>query len=74
FNAQMTEKAEAIRSRIYASVDNDKYDFLDKDRFKRDFLAYYKKQLSKHDPKWKFVYLHFCNYEKGKCTFEYITL
>ena len=74
FNAQMTEKAEAIRCRIYASVVNDKYDFFDKDRFKGDFLAYYKKQLSKHDPKWEFVYLHFCNYVKGKCTFEDITL
>ena len=74
FNAQMTEKAEAIRCRIYASVVNDKYDFFDKDRFKGDFLAYYKKQLSKHDPKWEFVYLPFCNYVKGKCTFEDITL
>lgn len=34
FNAQMTEKAEAIRCRIYASVVNDKYDFFDKDRSK----------------------------------------
>ncbi len=74
FNAKMKEKAEAMRCIIYASVVNEKYDFFDKDRFKGDFLEYYRKQLRKHDPKWGFVYIHFNNYVKGKCRFEDITL
>lgn len=39
---------------------------------KGDFLAYYKKTLRKHDQKWEFVYLHFCNFVGGKCSFEEI--
>lgn len=72
FNAAMTEKAEAIRCRRFDAVVNERYDFLDKERMKGDFLAYYKKQLPKHDQKWEFVYQHFCNYVHGKCSFAEI--
>ena len=70
FNAEMSEKAEAIRCRVYASVVNEMYDFFDKDRYKGDLLEYFRKQLPKHDPKWAFVYAHFSHYVKNKCTFE----
>lgn len=70
FNATMSEKAEAIRCRRFESIVNERYDFFDKRKYKADFLEYYKKQLRKHDQKWEFVYLHFCNFVHGKCTFE----
>ena len=66
FNAVMSEKAEAIRCRRFESIVNDK------SKMKGDFLAYYKKTLRKHDQKWEFVYLHFCNFVGGKCSFEEI--
>ena len=69
FNDSMTEKAEAIRCRRYESIVNDRYDFLDKNRMKGDFLEYYRRQLRKHDQKWEFVYQHFYNFVHGKCTF-----
>ena len=72
FNAIMSEKAEAIRCRRFESIVNERYDFFDKSKMKGDFLAYYKKTLRKHDQKWEFVYLHFCNFVGGKCSFEEI--
>ena len=65
----MTEKAEAIRCRRYESIVNDRYDFLDKNRMKGDFLEYYRRQLRKHDQKWEFIYQHFYNFVHGKYTF-----
>lgn len=70
FNDTMTEKAEAIRCLRYNDIVNERYDFFDRKRLKGDFLAYYHKLLAKHDQKWEFVYLHFCNYVHNKCTFE----
>ena len=72
FNEAMSEKAEAIRCQRYNDIVNERYDFFDRKRLKGDFLAWYQRQLSKHDQKWEFVYLHFCNYVHGKCTFEEI--
>lgn len=72
FNEAMTEKAEAIRCRRYEALVNERYDFLDKERLKGDFLAYFRRLLPKHDKKRDFVYQHFCNYVQGKCTFAEI--
>ena len=74
FNATMSEKAEAIRCRRFASIVNDRYDFFDWHKLKADFLEYYRKQLRKHDQKWEFVYHHFYNFVHGKCTFEEIDI
>lgn len=72
FNELMTGKAEVIRCRRYDAVVNERYDFFDKEKMKGDFLAYYKRLLRKHDQKWEFVYLHFCNFVHGKCSFAEI--
>ena len=74
FNATMSEKAEAIRCRLFESIVNDRYDFFDRHKLKADFLEYYRKQLRKHDQKWEFVYHHFYNFVHGKCTFEEIDI
>lgn len=70
FNTTMCEKAEAIRCRRFEAIVNERYDFFDKRKFKADFLEYYRQQLPKHDQKWEFVYQHFNNFVRGKCTFE----
>lgn len=74
FNAEMTEKAEAIRCRRYADIVNERYDFFDKHRLKGDFLEFFRKQLPKHEQKWEFVYQHFNNFVHGKCRFDEIDL
>ncbi len=60
------------RKRCAAAIVNERYDFLDKNRLKGDFLAYYRKQLPKQNPKWAYVYLHFKKFVHSKCTFEEI--
>ena len=72
FNARMMKKAEILRNRRYEAIFNENNGFFDKAKMKGDFLAYYKKTLRKHDQKWEFVYLHFCNFVGGKCSFEEI--
>ncbi len=72
FNDSMAEKAEAVRCRRFEAIVNERYDFLDKNRLKGDFLAYYRKQLPKQNPKWAYVYLHFKKFVHSKCTFEEI--
>lgn len=72
FNESMMIKAEIIRCRRFDSVVNERYDFLDKEKLKGDFLEYFKKKLVKKNQKWNFVYLHFCHFVQGQCTFEEI--
>ena len=59
FNDAMAEKAEAVRCRRFEAIVNERYDFLDKNRLKGDFLEYFRRQLPKQNAKWEFVYLHF---------------
>ena len=72
FNDAMAEKAEAVRCRRFEAIVNERYDFLDKNRLKGDFLEYFRRQLPKQNAKWEFVYLHFSKFVRGKCTFEEI--
>lgn len=72
FNDTMAEKAEAVRCRRFEAIVNERYDFLDKNRLKGDFLEYFRRQLPKQNAKWEFVYLHFEKFVHGKCTFEKI--
>lgn len=72
FNDAMAEKAEAVRCRRFEAIVNERYDFLDKNRLKGDFLEFFRKQLPKQNPKWEYVYLHFKKFVHGKCTFEEI--
>ena len=72
FNDAMAEKAEAVRCRRFEAIVNERYDFLDKNRLKGNFLEYFRRQLPKQNAKWQFVYLHFEKFVCGKCTFEEI--
>lgn len=74
YNQEMLNKAEAIWAMRIQSIINEEYGFLDKNKLKGDFLAYYKKALLNHDQKWERVYNHFYNFTNGKCTFADITV
>ena len=74
FNRQMLEKAEAIRCLRVTSLINEKFDFLDHDKMRGDFLAYFKKMCRKKYEKWDTVYRHFYNYVDGHCTFGDLTV
>lgn len=69
FNRQMLEKAEAICCLRVTSLINEKFDFLDHERMRGDFLAYFKEMCRHKDQKWDKVYKHFCNYVHNNCTF-----
>ena len=59
FNIEMLNKAEAIRCLRVTSLINEEFGFLDKNRMRQDFLAYFKKIADKKEDKWSFVYQHF---------------
>lgn len=71
YNATMLEKAEAVRCMRFQDVVNGRYGFLDKNRYKGDFLEYYRQKIEKkNDTKPLFAYKHFEIYCHGKCYFE----
>ncbi|MGL5958003.1 MAG: site-specific integrase [Phocaeicola sp.] len=74
FNREMLEKAEAIRCMRVTSLVNEKFDFLDYDKQKADFLAYFEEMCKKKYQKWEVVYKHFSNFVNGKCTFGDVTV
>lgn len=51
FNRSMIERAEAIRCMRVTSLINEKFEFLDHEKMKSDFLAYYKKKCRGQDQK-----------------------
>ena len=69
FNNDMLNKVEAIRCIRVQSLINEEFGFLDKNKMKADFLAYFKKMCKTKDQKWMVVYAHFSNFVQGKCTF-----
>lgn len=74
FNASMEEKAEAIRCRRFEQLLNEKFDFLDKDKLRMDFLDYFKRKCREKYEKWDCVYRHFNIYCNGKCRFNDLTV
>ena len=72
FNAVMSERRKPSDADVFESIVNEQYDFFDKSKMKGDFLAYYKKNTPQTRPEMEFVYLHFCNFVGGKCSFEEI--
>ena len=74
FNQDMLNKAEAIRCIRVQSLINEEFGFLDKNKQKVDFLAYFRtKALEKYE-KWDCVYNHFEKFVGGKCTFGDVTV
>ncbi len=74
FNQEMEEKAEAIRCIRYQSLVNEQFGFLDKNKLKMDFLAYFKKKANGKHEKWQSTYIHFKKFVGDKCTFGDVTV
>lgn len=74
YNNEMLLKAEAIQAIQVQSCINEEFGFLDKEKMKGDFLAYFKEICRHKDQKWGKVYLHFANFVGGKCTFGEISV
>ena len=74
FNSSMLEKAEAIRCRRFEQLLNEQFDFLDKEKLRMDFLAYFKQKCRQKYQKWDCVLRHFEIYCKGKCRFCDLTV
>lgn len=74
YNQEMLYKAEGIQSMRIQSLINEEYGFLDKQRMKSDFLAYFKSIAWKKHQKWQVCYRHFSNFMDGHCTFGEVTV
>lgn len=74
YNNEMQLKAEAIRAIRVQSCINEEFDFLDKEKMKGDFLAYFKETCRHKDQKWEKVCLHFEKFVGSKCTFGDISV
>ena len=74
FNQDMLNKAEAIRCIRVQSLINEEFGFLDKNKQKVDFLAYFRTKAREKYEKWDCVYNHFEKFVSGKCTFGDVTV
>jgi integrase len=69
YNNEVLLKAEGIRSIRVQTIINEEFGFLDKNKRKCDFLAYFLSMAKTKDQKWMFVYAHFEKFVAGKCLF-----
>ncbi len=74
YNEEILLKAEGIRSIRVQSIINEEFGFLDKNKRKSDFLAYFLDTAKTKNQKWMFVYAHFEKFVNGKCSFGDITV
>jgi len=74
YNDEVLLKAEGIRSIRVQSIINEEFGFLDKNKKKSDFLAYFLDVAKTKNQKWMFVYAHFEKFVNGKCSFGDITV
>jgi integrase len=74
YNNEVLIKAEGIRSIRVQSIINEEFGFLDKNKWKSDFLAYFLAIAKTKDHKWLFVYKHFEKFVAGKCSFGDISV
>lgn len=74
FNGEMLAKAEAIRCIRVQALINEDFGFLDRNKMRENFLAYFLKKCRKKEQKWRIAYMHFSNYVQGRCTFGDLTV
>jgi integrase len=74
FNETILQKAEAIRCLRVTSLVNEQFDFLDREKMRGDFIAYFKKLAHTKYDKWDAICRHFTNFVHGKCTFGEVTV
>ncbi len=69
YNEEMKIKAEGIKAIRIQSIINEEFGFLDKDKLKGDFLAFFRDIALAKGTKWWGTYQHFHIFVNGKCTF-----
>lgn len=73
-NDEKLAKANGIRGLREMDIINERFDFIDKDKNKQDFLKYIDEFSKKSGSKnYKFVYKHFYNFMNGVCTIADMT-
>jgi len=66
-------KAAAMKGLRELQIINEKFDFIDKSRFKMCFLDYFYDLAKAKGNKWIMVYFHFDKFTNGKCSFGDLT-
>ena len=74
YNEAIFAQAEAIRALRVQAVINEEFDFLDKEKMKGDFLAYFHKEATQRNNSWMSCYKHFHKFVDGHCTFRQLTV
>lgn len=74
YNEAILAQAEAIRALRVQAVINEEFDFLDKEKMKGDFLAYFHKEATQRNNSWMSCYRHFYKFVDGRCTFRQLTV
>lgn len=74
FNQEMLNKAEAIRCIRVQSLINEEFGFLDKNKQKVDFLAYFRQKARERYEKWDCVCNHFEKFCGGNVPSEILPL
>ena len=74
YNEAIFAQAEAIRALRVQAVINEEFDFLDKEKIKGDFLAYFHKEATQRNNSWMSCYKHFYQFVDGRCTFRQLTV
>ena len=74
YNEAIFAQAEAIRALRVQAVINEEFDFLDKEKMKGDFLAYFYKEATQRNNSWMSCYKHFHKFVDGHCTFRQLTV
>ena len=70
FNADMLNKADAIRCMRTQSIINEEFGFIDKQKMNADFVEYFRKFVSKKDMKSDCAFKHFEYFCGSKCRFK----
>ena len=74
YNETIFAQAEAIRALRVQAVINEEFDFLDKEKMKGDFLAYFYKEATQRNNSWMSCYKHFHKFVDGHCTFRQLNV
>ena len=76
YNKSMLQNAELIRCQRIQSIINQDFGFIDHSKGRESFIEYFREAMneSTNYRNWENAFKHFCNYAKGECCFDDITV
>ncbi|MCM1347059.1 MAG: site-specific integrase, partial [Bacteroides sp.] len=76
YNKSMLQNAELIRCQRIQSIINQDFGFIDHTKGRESFIEYFREAMneSTNYRNWENAFKHFCNYAKGECCFDDITV